>query len=153
MTAPRSDAERHPLNHMLVTVPLPFLNFRFSVGATPRVDGGVRCLGCRATAWRVFSREDFLIHFRWCRDAQDIWKSVVEWKSRNGKTSMRLEEVAKSEWEDERLHAAQRAVDRRKQAGLLPFIAMFDWCSTEKSRAHVFCRLEGGFNHRQSRAT
>ncbi|KAL2007689.1 hypothetical protein VTN00DRAFT_7671 [Thermoascus crustaceus] len=79
-----------PLYRFMAATALPYLdlmnksNDNDSNNTNGRVENGVRCKGCQIALKkrrdRVYSREGFLKHFRWCRQAQKLWEASCEGK-------------------------------------------------------------------------
>ncbi len=74
---------------------------------TGRVEHGMSCAGCqlalekdiigsRGEKWaleardKVYAQDGFLEHFRWCEQAQLLWKSSGEGNNRRGCSERRL---------------------------------------------------------------
>ncbi|KAK4044866.1 hypothetical protein C8A01DRAFT_42475 [Parachaetomium inaequale] len=93
-TKPTAKSNPKPLYRYMVATALPYVNFRAKGAA--QIQHGVSCTGCQISVEknvamhgdmagyyiadlrdRVYSRDGYLEHFKWCREAQIWWDSSV----------------------------------------------------------------------------
>jgi hypothetical protein len=93
-TKPTAEGNRNPLYRSMAATALPYVDSR--AGGAAQVQHGVSCTGCQISVEknaamrgdiagydisdlrdRVYSRDGYLEHFKWCREAQILWDSSV----------------------------------------------------------------------------